>query len=1672
MKPRKLYMMLMAAILAITPLLAGAQTCQANFSFSTNGFMVHFMDQSTSSSPIVSWFWDFDDGTTSTLQNPMHTFPVVDKFEVCLSITTQNGCISQICNRVEICELNVAVEVGQCNANGEAPLVIQVIDIFGNAEDVDISIDGQLLPGSPFLFTPNTPLIINANVVGDGLSHTVVVTSGEVETCTETIQFVVPDCTADCFLSAMNVQLAGGTTHTITVGDNFFQPANTTLVIGDQVHFVWVGDGHSTTSDATTGPDSWNSGVLGIGATYDVQPTNPGTHRYYCIPHGGPGGVGMSGMLIANCPQNTQFSLLVSFMTSLADPLGFNVLIDGVLQPGNPHFYNGVGPQQLSINLPGDGLNHLIEIRDIADPSCNITRNFMAPDCGAAPACNLSVSAQQISGCDSLYQIGIALAIQAINPGADGFNLFVDSIQVGSTMAYDPSGNTTLGVNLPGDGQIHVITAVDVADNTCQGTTTFTAPDCVIPCILADLSANTGVNVTHIVEVQDFQFIPPHLTISAGDSVRWLWTGAVAHTSTSDAVSGPNSWNSGLLGNGASFMSPVLSTGVHPYYCIPHGAPGGIGMSGTILVQANCTNGLVPVTLEFTENGGGFNGFMVWVDSLQADTFPYNDGGMNTVSLLVSGDGQLHTFSVRDVDDANCLITTSLTTPDCNATTCQVAVDAQVSGPCNDGTQIPVIVTVNSLGGSSGGFVLWSDGVVLDTFLYDTIGSTTVNTLLAGDGQPHTFIATDLSVSACSDTISIITPDCELPCQLSNLQIIAAGNGNPTTHTVEVRDFEFVPRDLIVQAGDIVHFVWTGVVGHTSTSDAAFGPNSWNSGLLTNGSAYDVTITEEGFFPYYCIPHGAPGGIGMSGTITAIPPCNNGQVVAYLSFGEVNGSSSFNVNIDGTSYPGNPFNYHPSGQNTLAINLPGDGDTHVVNIQDVTVSGCTIETTFSTPLCPNACQLDLTAFPDGECDENGMVAYQLMVMETNGGNLGFNLFVDNVLYPGSPFAYSPGGMTMLPVSLVGDGLSHTIEVADAPSGACRDTVMVQTLHCGANCSLAMQVMQAGACKSNNQVPYHLMVSAVNPGAMGFIVLVDGAIVPGSPFAYSAGGTTVVMANLPGDGLTHNIVVTDAADMLCQTSFALVTPNCGVACSIANFSAEINVPLLYEVEVRDFSFFPPDISVAVGDTIRFIWTGVVPHTSTSDNMSGADTWNSGLLAQGAVYDVVIQTPGDHPYYCIPHGSPGGIGMSGLIRAFDPCDDGLLAVRVQFFNQNGSFNGFNALLDDNLVTSGNYTLSGNNELIFQIPADGQQHHVRIEDLDDSTCFLHEHLDMPDCENPCFGFDPDFSYQINLLTLEVSFVDHTAGNPNSWMWMFGDGATSNDQHPVHIYQPGTYEVCMAVENTDLGCMELICKTIVLGLTVCEPAFSFDNDGLTLSFNDLSQTSQPINNWIWDLGNGQQIINQQHTTYTYPDLGIYEVCLTIETDSCQAAFCQTIDLSNPCLSFVADFAYTIDIENLTAQFTDLSQGTAHRWLWGFGDGVTSTQQHPSHTYNTPGFYTVCLLIQDTLNSCNEARCVAVNVGVTAVKEPAGHRYELTVFPNPAFQDMPNWSLKGILPSDIMQWLPYRIYNLHGLSVANGRLWTAPITSVPSPDELSPGMYVIEIQSAGAIYRGRIVIQ
>jgi PKD repeat protein len=58
-----------------------------------------------------------------------------------------------------------------------------------------------------------------------------------------------------------------------------------------------------------------------------------------------------------------------------------------------------------------------------------------------------------------------------------------------------------------------------------------------------------------------------------------------------------------------------------------------------------------------------------------------------------------------------------------------------------------------------------------------------------------------------------------------------------------------------------------------------------------------------------------------------------------------------------------------------------------------------------------------------------------------------------------------------------------------------------------------------------------------------------------------------------------------------------------------------------------------------------------------------------------------------------------------------------------------------------------------------------------------------------------------------------------------------------------------------------------------------------------------------------------------------------------------------------------------LSVQFRDASQGGPTSWDWDFGDGTTSTEQHPSHTYLAPGRYTVTLRVTGEGGSDTTAR-------------------------------------------------------------------------------------------------------
>src|SRR5690606_14877524 len=55
-----------------------------------------------------------------------------------------------------------------------------------------------------------------------------------------------------------------------------------------------------------------------------------------------------------------------------------------------------------------------------------------------------------------------------------------------------------------------------------------------------------------------------------------------------------------------------------------------------------------------------------------------------------------------------------------------------------------------------------------------------------------------------------------------------------------------------------------------------------------------------------------------------------------------------------------------------------------------------------------------------------------------------------------------------------------------------------------------------------------------------------------------------------------------------------------------------------------------------------------------------------------------------------------------------------------------------------------------------------------------------------------------RVGDLPMAVQFTDISSGNPRSWRWTFGDGTTSTERNPVHVYrEAGSYTVGLRVSN-----------------------------------------------------------------------------------------------------------------------------------------------------------------------------------------------------------------------------------------------------------------------------------
>ena len=239
---------------------------------------------------------------------------------------------------------------------------------------------------------------------------------------------------------------------------------------------------------------------------------------------------------------------------------------------------------------------------------------------------------------------------------------------------------------------------------------------------------------------------------------------------------------------------------------------------------------------------------------------------------------------------------------------------------------------------------------------------------------------------------------------------------------------------------------------------------------------------------------------------------------------------------------------------------------------------------------------------------------------------------------------------------------------------------------------------------------------------------------------------------------------------------------------------------------------------------------------------------------------------------------------------------------------------------------------------------------------------------------GATSNFSASSGCQNEAIQFTN-TSVNAVSYFWNFGDGFTSTNENPTHIFSSaGNFNVVLT--STDLkGCD----NTVMIEVTVSgTPQVGFDFDvpctlGST-SFTDLTTVDDAdLAEWSW-LVDGEEVSTQQNPILTFTEVGVTTVSLVVSsTNGCESTYHEDIEvLGSPS----PDFSVSVACQGEVSSFVDRTVSTDNAivsWLWNV-DGVDYGTQDISHLFNLPGFYDITLEVTGQ-NFCSESITKTIEV-------------------------------------------------------------------------------------------------
>ncbi|MCC6599746.1 MAG: PKD domain-containing protein [Crocinitomicaceae bacterium] len=243
----------------------------------------------------------------------------------------------------------------------------------------------------------------------------------------------------------------------------------------------------------------------------------------------------------------------------------------------------------------------------------------------------------------------------------------------------------------------------------------------------------------------------------------------------------------------------------------------------------------------------------------------------------------------------------------------------------------------------------------------------------------------------------------------------------------------------------------------------------------------------------------------------------------------------------------------------------------------------------------------------------------------------------------------------------------------------------------------------------------------------------------------------------------------------------------------------------------------------------------------------------------------------------------------------------------------------------------------------------------------------------------------------SLSVNY-NTTSTNAITWNWIFDvapNNYSGNTPPTINYNTPGTHTTSVTVTSPN-GCSAQDNISVNVFSTP-EAAFSIFNlcEGDSAEFTDitLSLPTSPITSWNWDFGDGNTSM-QQHPTHFYYGTGSYMIILEVSNGHCSDTTSSLVSVEAVAVADIG-VSDTTGCSPLQVLFSNATTGAAG-YLWNFGDGTTSADAEPAHTfYNTGTQDTTFMITMEALNAfgcaSRDTLYVIVKAGALAAFEGLG---------------------------------------------------------------------------------------